>query len=84
MKINEIILNDVNKNRHRGPRKPRRKQNPFHGYELDESAKNTHLEHVEDEILNLGQAGITKSTQILRGLLGLLAGSSNSDVKNYN
>ncbi len=81
MKINEIILNDVNKNRHRGPRKPRRKQTPFHGVELDESAKNTHLEHVEDEILNLGQAGITKSTQILRGLLGLLAGSSNGEVK---
>ena len=50
MKINEIILNDVNKNRHRGPRKPRRKQNPFHGSELAESSKNTHLEHVEDEI----------------------------------
>ena len=81
MKINEIILNDVNKNRHRGPRKPRRKQNPFHGSELAESSKNTHLEHVEDEILNLGQAGISKSVQMLRGLLGLLAGNSNGDVK---
>lgn len=81
MKINEIILNDVNKNRHRGPRKPRKNQKSFHGVELDESSKNTHLEHVEDEILNLGQAGLGKATQVLRGLLQLLAGNSNGDIK---
>lgn len=81
MKINEIILNDVNKNRHRGPRRPRKMQKAFHGSSLEESSKNTHLEHVEDEILNLGQAGIAKATQMLRGLLGLLAGSSDGEVK---
>lgn len=81
MKINEIILNDVNKNRYRGPRKPRKMQKAFHGVELDESTKNTHLEHLEDEILNLGEAGATKSVEMLRGLLALLAGSSKGDVK---
>ena len=75
------LYNDVNKNRYRGPRKPRKMQKAFHGVELDESTKNTHLEHLEDEILNLGEAGATKSVEMLRGLLALLAGSSKGDVK---
>ena len=49
------------------------------------SAKNLHLEHLEDEILNTGFEGGSSAINFLRSLRDMLAGKSSSKViKNYN
>ena len=42
----------------------------------DKEGKNVHLEHIEDEILNGGYAGVQKSINIMRGLHSMLKGHS--------
>ena len=50
---------------------------------LIESApiKNLHLEHIEDEIFNLGVRGARESINFLRSLRDMLSGDSQSSVK---
>jgi hypothetical protein len=47
----------------------------------DKEGKNVHLEHIEDEILNGGYAGVQKSIDIMRGLLSMLKGRSKKSTK---
>jgi len=42
--------------------------------------KNTHMEHIEDNILNAGVSGTRDAINFLRSLRDMLAGSSKSDV----
>ena len=48
-------------------------------YNLTE-AKNLHLEHIEDEILNFGISGGRSAINFLRSLRDMLAGSASSSV----
>ena len=50
---------------------------------LEESApvKNLHLEHIEDEIFNLGFRGARESINFLRSLRDMLSGNSGNSVK---
>jgi hypothetical protein len=47
----------------------------------DKEGKNVHLEHIEDEILNGGYAGVQKSIDIMRGLHSMLKGRSKKSTK---
>jgi len=38
-------------------------------------AKNLHMEHLEDELINSGQAGQVAITEYLKGILDLLQGT---------
>ena len=48
-------------------------------YNLTE-AKNLHLEHIEDEILNFGISGGRSAINFLRSLRDMLSGSATSSV----
>ena len=52
----------------------------FRQYLIESSTKNTHLEHIDDEIFNGGVAGARKALSFLRGLRNMLSGSSSSSV----
>lgn len=52
----------------------------FRQYITESSDKNTHLEHLEDEIFNAGIAGTRRALDFLRGLRNMLQGSSKSSV----
>jgi hypothetical protein len=52
----------------------------FRQYISESSDKNTHLEHLEDEIFNSGVEGIRRSLNFLRGLRKMLSGSSSSSM----
>jgi hypothetical protein len=52
----------------------------FRQYLTEASDKNTHLEHLEDEIFNGGVAGTKRALNFLRGLRNMLSGSSKSSV----
>ncbi len=41
--------------------------------------KNTHLEHVEDEIFNLGYSGVDNAINFLEGITNLISGHSNDN-----
>ena len=43
-------------------------------------AKNTHMEHIEDNILNGGVNGARESLNFLRAIRDMLAGNSKSSV----
>ena len=43
-------------------------------------AKNTHMEHIEDNILNGGVNGARESLNFLRAIRDMLAGSTKSSV----
>ena len=47
----------------------------------DKEGKNVHIEHVEDEILNAGYAGVQKSINIMRGLHSMLKGHAKKSTK---
>ena len=47
----------------------------------DKEGKNVHIEHIEDEILNAGYAGVQKSINIMRGLLSMLKGHAKKSIK---
>ena len=50
---------------------------------IEEAApvKNLHLEHIEDEIFNLGFRGARESINFLRSLRDMLSGNSSNSVK---
>lgn len=52
----------------------------FRQFLTEASDKNTHLEHLEDEVFNGGVAGTRRAINFLRGLRDMLHGSSNSSV----
>jgi hypothetical protein len=52
----------------------------FRQYLTEASDKNTHLEHLEDEIFNGGIEGTRRALNFLRGLRNMLSGSSPSSV----
>lgn len=52
----------------------------FRQYLTESSTKNTHLEHLEDEIFNGGVEGTRRALNFLRGLRNMLSGSSPSSV----
>lgn len=79
MKISEITLAGSRK-RPKRLRQERVKQNDFMIKEAAEG-KNTHLEHLEDEIINKGYAGIQQVTDTLQGLSNMLAGSADRKYK---
>ena len=47
----------------------------------DKEGKNVHIEHVEDEILNAGYAGVQRSIDIMRGLHSMLKGHGSKATK---
>lgn len=53
---------------------------PFKQYLFESANKNTHLEHLEDEVFNAGVPGTRRALQFLRGLRDMLSGSSESSV----
>jgi len=79
MKISEITLAGSRK-RPKRLRQERVKQNDLMIKEAAEG-KNTHLEHLEDEIINKGYAGIQQVTDTLQGLSNMLAGSADKKYK---
>jgi hypothetical protein len=50
----------------------------FSSYLIEE--KNTHMEHIEDNVLNGGVQGARESINFLRGIRDMLAGSSDASV----
>jgi len=52
----------------------------FKQFIIESASKNTHLEHLEDEIFNGGINGTRKALDFLRGLRDMLKGSSKSSV----
>lgn len=52
----------------------------FRQYLTESSDKNTHLEHLEDEIFNGGVEGTRRALNFLRGLRNMLSGSSTSSM----
>jgi Family of unknown function (DUF6267) len=56
------------------------KLKPFKQYLIESGDKNTHLEHLEDEIFNHGVPGARGAVSFLRGLRNMLSGSSKSSV----
>ena len=46
----------------------------------EKANKNLHLEHLEDNPLNFGYIGITKTIDFLNATIGLLSGSANKSV----
>lgn len=52
----------------------------FKQYIIESANKNTHLEHLEDEIFNGGINGTRRALDFLRGLRDMLKGSSKSSV----
>ena len=75
MKISEITLGGKRKRPER-MRPGRRIQNEFTQVELDEAddGKNKHLQHLEDEIIDKGVAGIKIAINALSSLYGMLHG----------
>ena len=47
----------------------------------DKEGKNVHIEHIEDEILNAGYAGVQKSINVMRGLHSMLKGHAKKSTK---
>jgi len=45
--------------------------------------KNTHLEHLEDDIINRGSAGGENAVAFLKSVRNMLAGSSNRREEKY-
>jgi len=52
----------------------------FRQFLTESSTKNTHLEHLEDEVFNGGVNGTRRAINFLRGLRDMLHGSSKSSV----
>lgn len=52
----------------------------FSRYLTEQTGKNTHLEHLEDNILNAGVEGARQSINFLRALRDMLAGGANAPV----
>lgn len=52
----------------------------FRQFLTESSNKNTHLEHLEDEVFNGGVSGTRRAINFLRGLRDMLQGSSKSSV----
>jgi len=52
----------------------------FKQYLKEEASKNTHMEHIEDNILNGGVKGTREAINFLRSLRDMLAGNSKSKV----
>lgn len=53
---------------------------PFRQYLAESETKNTHLEHLEDEVFNGGIPGTRRAINFLRGLRDMLLGHSASSV----
>jgi hypothetical protein len=52
----------------------------FKDYILHVESKNTHLEHIEDEIINLGEKGVERAFSMFTGLLDSLQGHTEEPV----
>ncbi len=52
----------------------------FRQYITESADKNSHLEHLEDEVFNGGVNGTRRAINFLRGLRDMLSGSSNASV----
>ena len=52
--------------------------NSFKNYLLLVESKNTHMEHLEDEIWNAGSAGANNAIKFLKGIAEMLSGSTKS------
>lgn len=52
----------------------------FRQYLKESANKNTHLEHLEDDVFNAGVPGAKSALAFLRGLKSMLSGSSKSSV----
>lgn len=79
MRFDEITIAGRRKRKNRKDRVSRMVQKHLHhrGRKVDEAeGKNTHLEHLEDEILNRGYEGVASSIQYLKGLYNMLKGST--------
>lgn len=53
---------------------------PFRQYLTESEKKNTHLEHLEDEVFNGGIPGTRRAINFLRGLRDMLLGHSSASV----
>lgn len=52
----------------------------FKDYILHVESKNTHLEHIEDELINLGKNGVERAFSMYNSLLETLQGHSNEPI----
>lgn len=52
----------------------------FKQYILHVESKNTHLEHVEDELINLGEDGVERAFAMFTGLLDTLKGHATTPI----
>jgi len=52
----------------------------FKEYVLHVESKNTHLEHIEDELINLGENGVEQAFSMFTGLLDTLKGHATNPV----
>jgi len=52
----------------------------FKQYVLHLESKNTHLEHIEDELINLGKDGVERAFEMFTNLLNTLQGHTNETV----
>ena len=81
MRFDEIAITGKRKRPNRKDRVRRMVQKHLH-LKADEATvseaegKNTHLEHLEDEILNRGYEGVASSIAYLKGLYNMLKGST--------
>ena len=52
----------------------------FKQYVLHLESKNTHLEHIEDELINLGKDGVERAFEMFTNLLNTLQGHTDETV----
>ena len=49
-------------------------------FNLIEESKNTHLEHIEDELINLGKDGVERAFELFTNLLHTLKGHTDEPL----
>jgi len=81
MKVNEITLAGKRKRPLRMRPKRMVQKEFFDPINESKEGKNTHLEHLEDEIINKGHAGIQQVVDTLTGLSTMLAGHADHKYK---
>lgn len=80
MRFNEIALTGTRKRKLRGDRVNRMVQRQLHRV-IEAEGKNTHLEHLEDQIINMGYDGVVQTISYLKGLYNMLDGHTDSGVR---
>jgi len=81
MRFYEIALTGKRKRKQRGDRANRMIQRQLHDSIVEAEGKNTHLEHLEDQILNMGYDGVQQTISYLKNLYSMLDGHASSSVR---